>query len=392
MSKKIGIGVIGMGWMGQTHSRSYRQIPSHFPESGIQPRLVICADDVQERVDKAQSVLGFEESTTDWRKVIDHPDVDVVNITTPNHLHVEIVEAAAAAGKHIYCEKPVGRYADETVQIEYLARKAGILSLVGYNYRWAPLVQYAKQLIQEDKLGELTHYRGRFYSMYGSNPYGLLTWRFKYDVAGYGVLGDLMSHAVDMAHMIVGPIKRVVSHSHTTIKQRPLPIPGKGTHYGVGQEGDPMGEVTNEDHIEAMVEFENGVRGTLGASRAMVGPKTDMAFNLHGTKGALGWNFEQLNELQVYLPSENQYHDGYTTLLGGDKYPHHGNFVPGDANAIGYEDLKAIEAYQFLQSVADGEQREPGFAETLAVAEVQDAMLRSWKSGTWEDVKSLRKE
>ena len=392
MRKEIGIGVIGMGWMGLTHSRSYRQIPSHFPESGIRPRLVICADDVEERATQAQAMLSFEESTTDWRKAVDHPEVGVINITTPNHLHVEFVEAIAAAGKQIYCEKPVGRNADETVQIEYLAQKAGILCLVGYNYRWAPLVQYALQLVEEGKLGELTHHRGRFYSMYGSNPYGLLTWRFNYDIAGYGVSGDLMSHAADMALMMMGPIKRLVSHSHTCIKQRPLPIPGKRTHYGVGQEGDPMGDVTNEDNVEALAEFENGVQGTLGASRTMVGPKTDMAFNIHGTKGALSWNFEQMNELQVYLPGEEKYHDGFITLLSGEKYPHHGNFVPGDGNGIGYEDLKAIEAYQFLQSVLDGEQRQPGFAETLAVAEAQHAMLHSWESGTWEDVKSLREE
>ncbi len=254
MTHTIGIGVIGMGWMGMLHSQSYKQIPYLFADSDIEPRLVVCADDVEARAEKAKKLLGFERCTTDWHEVIADPNVQAVNITAPNNLHVEIVKAAAAAGKHIMCEKPVGRAPAETAEIEEAARKAGVLSFVGFNYRWAPLVQYTLQLIKDGKLGDLTHYRGRFFAMYGSNPHSVLSWRFQKEFAGLGTLGDLMSHSVDMAHMLVGPIKRVVASQETFIKERPLPVRGEGTHFSVRTEG-PFGKVENEDYYDRQTDF-----------------------------------------------------------------------------------------------------------------------------------------
>ncbi|MCB0195858.1 MAG: Gfo/Idh/MocA family oxidoreductase, partial [Anaerolineae bacterium] len=163
MTKEIGIGIIGMGWMGETHSRSYRQVMERFTEADFIPRLVVCSDNVESRAKDAQRRLGFEQVTTDWREVISNPDVEVVNITAPNGLHLEIVRAAAEAGKHILFEKPVGRDPHETALAEQAARQAGVQTFVGYNYRWAPLVQYAKQIIDEGRLGRLTHYRCRFF-------------------------------------------------------------------------------------------------------------------------------------------------------------------------------------------------------------------------------------
>ncbi len=389
MTQTIGIGVIGMGWMGQVHARAYMQAAMRFPEPAVRPRLVICSDNVSERAESAKQALGFDESTTDWRAVVEHPDIDLISITTPNSLHVEIASAAAAAGKHIMCEKPVGRYPSETAQIEAAARGAGVLTFVGFNYRWAPLVQHAHKLIADGKLGDLTHFRGRFFAMYGSNPYGLMSWRFDKNVAGYGVLGDIMAHTADMALFMAGPIKRVSSTAHTFITERPLPIPGKGTHYSVGNPGDPTGEVTNEDYAGALVEFENGARGTLEVSRTVFGPKNEFAFELNGTQGALSWDFERMNELKLYLPTEDGLHDGFMRLVGGDQYPYHGNFNPGEGSGLGYEDLKTIEAHALLKSVVAGEQGTPGFREVLEVAKVHDAMIRSWESKTWEDVRDI---
>ena len=176
MGKTIGVGVIGMGWMGWVHSRSYRLIPDRYVESRIQPRLIVCADDVQTRARQAKERFDFKRYTTDWKQVIDDPQVDIVVITTPNMMHREIARAAAEAGKHVFCEKPVGRGPHETADIEHAARKAGVLSGVGYNYRWAPVVQYARQLIQDGKLGDLTHYRGRFLVGYGKNPSGAVSY------------------------------------------------------------------------------------------------------------------------------------------------------------------------------------------------------------------------
>ena len=377
--------------MGTVHSRSYNRVRNLFDDGEIQPRLVMCADDVEARAKQSQQMLGFEKYTLDWRDVIADPDIQVVNIATPNFMHLEIIKAAAEAGKHIMCEKPVGRHPEETAEIEAVARRAGVMSFVGYNYRHAPAVQYARQLIQEGKLGDLTHYRGRFFAMYGSNPYSVLSWRFKQEYAGLGTLGDLGSHVADMAHVIAGPIKRLVANSHTFIKQRPLPTPGEGTHFTTRTDG-PFGEVENEDYISILVEFENGAQGTLEACRAIFGPKVEMAFDVNGTKGAISWDFERMNEMQVYMPDGTPTHDGYVRLLTDPGYPYHGNFNPAPGTALGYDDLKAIEAYEFLKSIVSGVQLEPSFAATLAVAEVQQAVVESWEMGTWAEVKSLRKE
>ena len=389
MERTIGIGVIGLGWMGMAHSRSYRQIPHRFNDSGFQPRLVFCADEVEVRARQAQSLFGFERYTTDWQQVISDSNVEVVNITTPNFMHLEIVRAAVGAGKHVFCEKPVGRNPQETANIEELARQAGVLSFVGYNYRWAPLVQYAHQLIQQGRLGELTHYRGRFFTGYAKNPHGVLSWRFQRELAGLGTLGDLVSHVADLAHMIAGPIKRVVGNRETFIPQRPLATLGEGTHFSIGTDG-PMGDVTNEDYTGALVQFANGAHGTLEACRIINGPKCQMAFEVNGTHGALSWDFERMNELHLYLPDEDGSHDGYTRIVGGPEHPFHARFNPGPGIGLGYEDLKVIEVHQFLKSIVDGEQGVPGFAEALAVARVQAAIQRSWETECWEDVGQLK--
>lgn len=388
MARTIGIGVIGMGWMGMTHSQSYRQIPVFFPASDIEPRLVICADDVEARARNAQKVHHFEQSVTDWRAVIAHPDVEVVNIATPNHQHVEMAQAAARAGKHIFCEKPVGRSAAETAAIERAAREAGVMSFVGFNYRWAPLVRYAAELIASGKLGTITHYRGRFFSMYGSNPHSVLSWRFEREMAGFGTLGDLMSHVYDMANMLIGPARQVVANGETFIRERPAAVVGEGTHFSIRTDG-PTVPVTNEDYVGVLVRFANGAHGSLEACRVIYGPKCEMAFEVNGTKGALSWNFERMNELKIYMPDGSHAHEGYTTLFSSPDYPGHGNFNPAPGTGLGYNELKIIEAYQFLRSIVEGKQEEPSFRAALTVAEFQAAVEESWASGTWADVKPI---
>jgi predicted dehydrogenase len=388
--RRLGIGLIGFGWLGQAHSRSLQRIRTLFPEREFDPELVVMSDTVPARVDQAIGSFGYRRGSPDWRRVVDDPDVDVVMIAAPNALHVELVEAAAQAGKHVFCEKPVGGTPEQTVRAERAARRAGVITGVGYNYRWAPLIRYAAELAESGRLGRVTNYRGRFFSMYGSDPLGLLSWRFRHDEGGYGVTADLLSHAIDLAHMLVGPIARVVGTTATFIAERPLPAPG-ASHYGRGAPGDPTGAVTNEDYAGMLCEFENGARGSFEAARTLLGPESQMAFDLYGTGGALAWNLERMNELQLYLAIEEP-HSGYTTILGGERFPYHGRFVPGSANGIGFEDLVAIEDYEFCRSVAEGRPHSPGLEEALAVVSVQAALLESSRSGRWEDVVSLREE
>jgi predicted dehydrogenase len=250
--------------------------------------------------------------------------------------------------------------------------------------------------VTDGVLGEITNYRGRFFSMYGSDPMGLLSWRFEHDGAGYGVSTDILSHSMDLAMMLNGPITSVVGLAETFIKERPLPKPGGGTHYDRGQPGDPTGPVSNEDYAGCLVRFANGSIGAFESSRAIVGPQSQMAFEIYGTQGSIKWNLETMNEMDVFLvggasASGVPYlHDGYTKVYAGDRYPFHGAFVPGDANSIGYEDLKVIECLQFLNAVASGRQHQPGFDEAIDYVSVQSALIRSWESGSWEQVESVR--
>jgi predicted dehydrogenase len=382
--------VIGFGWLGQAHSRSLQRIPTLFAQRSFQPELVACSDTLAERVDRAIESFGFRRGSADWQAVVDDPDVDVVFVAVPNMWHVELVQAIAAAGKAVFCEKPVGGTPGQVASAARAARAAGVINGVGYNYRWAPLVQYARELIGAGELGEITNYRGRFFSMYGADPLGVNSWRFRLDEGGHGVTSDLLSHAVDLAHMLVGPIASVTGTVETFIRERPAPS-GATTHYGRGRPGDPRRPVTNEDYAAMLVRFASGARGSFEASRTIVGPESQMAFDVHGTAGAASWNLERLNELALYRVTEDR-GSGYTTVRGGDRFGHHGTFVPGSGNSIGFEDLVAIEDFEFCRAVAEGRAYEPGFAQALEWAAVHDALLRSAASGHWEDVVPLTDE
>ena len=384
MNKPLGVAVLGLGWMGQVHSRAMLRMPSLFPNRSFDPKLVVCADTEEERRARAVSDFGFERAVEDWREAVEAEDVDVVWVTAPNMLHVPMIEAAAKAGKAVFSEKPIGGKPEQTVEAYTAAKTAGVRTAVGYNYLWAPLVLHAKELISSGALGEITHYRGRFLSMYGSDEMGLLTWRFILYQGGYGATSDILSHSISLAQFLVGDITEVVGMKNTTIPERPLPT-GAASHYGRGKPEDPKGTVENEDFASMLCSFSNGATGTFESSRTMVGPESQNAFEVYGTKGALAWNLEKMNELQFYRLTEDP-SSGYTTIYGGDRFPFHGAFAPGQANAIGLEDLMAIEDYSFLEALATGGYFSPSFREAVDVVSVQQALINSWDSRSWESV------
>jgi predicted dehydrogenase len=390
MKQIIGVGVIGMGWMGTVHSRSYLAAADRFHDSDIRARLVVCADEVEERAKEAQERFGFESYTTRWQDVIADPRVQAVSIATPNYIHLEIAKAAAAAGRHTFCEKPVGKDQSETAEIERLSREAGVLTFVGYNYRWSPMVQYARQMIRDGKLGKVTHFRGRFLAGYASNPQTVLSWRFEHEFSGSGVSGDLLSHVADMSLFLAGPIRRVVGNRETFIKRRPsaasLTQSATPVAHSAAVTSGPLLDVTNEDYVGALVEFTNGAQGTFEVCRVIQGHKCDWSFEVEGTQGAVSWNFERMNEMHVFCPDGNAAHDGYTRIVSGPGHPFHARFNPATGTGLGYDDLKTIEAYQFLKSIAEKRQGEPGFAEALRVAKVLGAIERSCETETWQNV------
>lgn len=386
MARTVGIGLVGVGWMGRVHSAAYGRARYHYPDCAGVARLVIAADESEHRAREAVDELGYETWTTDWRAVIEHPDVQAVSVTVPNDLHAVVALAAAAAGKCIWIEKPVGRLPRETAEIAAGLEAAGVRSIVGFNYRQAPAVQHARWLIDSGALGTIDHFRSQWVAAYAASPQGALTWRFLQDKAGLGILGDLGSHAVDLAQFLLGPITSVTARTEMVVTERPLPT-GAGTHFDV-VEGGELVPVENEDVVWSIVRFARGVSGTIEASRVAVGPQARYAFEVHGSRGAVAWDFERMNELSVFMPLETG-DAGYSRVVMGPRHEPFSHFQPGPGLPMGYDDLKVVEAALFLESVVDGEQREPGVREALAAARVIAAMERSAASGGWEPVGDL---
>jgi predicted dehydrogenase len=385
MERDIGIGVIGFGWMGRVHTSSYRRVVEHFPALGVRPRLVIAADPSAQRRGQAERV-GFAATTEDWRAVVDHPEVEVVSITLPNAMHREVALAAIEAGKHVWVEKPVGRGAQETAAVAEAARRAGVVTGVGFCYRFAPAVQHARELIRAGAIGDVTHYRGVFLADYANRPDAAASWRFFREDAGSGALGDLMAHVVDMTHFLVGPIERLSGRTATMIPRRPPMPPGEGTHFS-RVATDELVDVENEDWAGALFQFADGTVGSLEASRVIVGPRVQMRFEVHGTRGALSWELERMNELERHQLADDGGDEGYATILAGPQHGDFGAFQPGAGVPMGYDDLRVTEAKAFLEAVRDGEQREPGVDDMLACARVLEAIERSSASGAWEQAR-----
>jgi predicted dehydrogenase len=382
MARRVGIGVIGLGWMGRVHTSSYRRVLDHFPDLGIVPRLVVACDVGEDRRRHAE-LVGFERTVDDWRAVIDDPEVEAVSVTAPNAMHREIAVAAAEAGKHVWVEKPVGRGLADTAAVAEAAERAGIINAVGFCYRFAPAVQHARALIEAGVLGEINHFRGVFLADYANRPDAAASWRFRRAEAGSGALGDLMAHIVDMTHFLVGPIDRLSGRTATMIPRRP-PMPvGEGTHFSRVRT-DELVDVENEDWAAALFQLAGGTVGSLEASRVIVGPRVEMRFEVHGTKGALAWELERMNELERFGLSDNGADEGYTTVYVGPQHGDFGAFQPGAGIPMGYDDLRVTEAKSFLAAIRDGEQRGPGLTEMVAAAKVLEAIERSQESGQWE--------
>ena len=357
-TREIGVGLISVGWMGKLHTRAYQAMPSVYPELGLKCRLVIAADTAPDRVEYAKDVLGYERGTTDYREVLDDPDVDVVSICAPNMLHREIGIAAAKAGKPFWIEKPVGRDARETAEVAAAAREAGVATSIGYNYRHAPAIERMRELIADGTLGRITNIRSVFLNGYAAEPKGALSWRFQKEFSGSGAMGDLLSHVADLVQYVVGPIEEVTALSTIIHAERPDPADGLGHplrgHRGRrdGHRGE-RGLRRRARPLRGRTPAAPGAVGTLECSRVVVGPQCGLSIEVYGTEGSATWNFERMNELKLAV-GRGGANAGYTTILGNPGMGDYGKFQPGPGNSMGYDDLKVIEAKKFLQSVTQG--------------------------------------
>jgi len=380
MVESLGVAVVGFGWMGRVHSQAYARLPHHFPDLPLRPRLVAVADDVPGRAEQAAEQYGFVTATRDWREVVADPRVRAVSVTAPNFLHREIGTAVAGAGKHLWIEKPVGLTAADARAVADAVEDAGVQGTVGFNYRNAPAVQYARELIAEGALGKVTHVRIRLFSDYAAHPDGALTWRYERERGGSGVLGDLASHGVDLARYLLGEIEALVADTAVFLAERPRPAGATAGHQRAT--GGERGPVENEDYVNCLLRFASGARGVLEACRVSVGEQNAYGFEVHGTTGALFWDFRRMGELGVSTGTAYQDQPVSTVHVG----PGRGEFAafqPGAANAMGYDDLKVIEAYGFLRSVVEGRAHGPTLADAVRSGEALDAMARSAERGGW---------
>lgn len=372
--RTLGVGVIGLGWMGRVHAQAYLRVGHHHPDLAVTPRLVAAADPVAGLREDAARRYGFARTTATWQDLLDDPDIHAVSVTVPNFLHREVGVAVARAGKHLWIEKPVGRGSAEARDVAAAVAGAGVQSTVGFNYRNAPAVAYARELVAAGRVGAVTHVRFQLFSDYAADPSNALTWRFTREESGSGVLGDLMSHAVDLARYVVGEIDAVVADEATFIPERPVA-------------GGGVAVVENDDYVGCLVRFAGGARGSVEACRVSVGEQNTYGFDVHGTEGAVSWDFRRMGELRV--STGDGYGDvGATTVFVG---PQHGDFAafqPGAGIAMGYDDLKVIEAANFLRSVAEGKPYGPTVDDGVRAALVLDAMTESVRTGAWCRVES----
>ncbi len=381
MVDALGVAVVGFGWMGRVHTQAYARVRHHYPHLALRPELVTVADEVPGRAEEAADRFGFSSATRDWREVAADPRVRAVSVTAPNFLHREIGVVMAEAGKHLWIEKPVGLTTADARAVADAVARAGVQGAVGFNYRNAPAVEAARELIADGDIGTVTHARFRFFSDYAAHPEGALTWRYERERGGSGVLGDLASHGADLAWFLLGDIDSLCADTAVFLPERARPASATAGHARAA--GGVKGPVENEDYVSCLLRFASGARGVLEACRVSVGEQNGYGFEVHGTRGALFWDFRRMNELGVSRGTDYQDQPVSTVYVG----PGHGEFAafqPGAANAMGYDDLKVVEAYRFLRSVAEGTPYGATPADAVRSAAVLDAMARSAAGGAWE--------
>ncbi|WP_149182753.1 Gfo/Idh/MocA family protein [Streptomyces sp. TRM49041] len=383
MEMALNVAVVGFGWMGRVHTQAYSRVPHHYPDLPLRPRLRTVSEDVPGRAEAAAAQYGFAATARDWREIAADPDVHAVSITTPNFLHREIGVAMAEAGKHIWIEKPVGLTADDARAVADAVDKAGVQGAVGFNYRNAPAVETARDLIASGELGTVTHVRFRLFSDYAAHPDGALTWRYERERGGSGVLGDLASHGVDLARHLLGDIAALAADTAVFLPERARPT-GSTAGHARAAGGEP-GPVENEDYVSCLLRFASGARGVLEACRVSVGEQNNYGFEVHGTKGAVSWDFRRMGELRVSRGTA--YQDQPVALrYAGPGDGDYAAFQPGSAGSMGYDDLKVVEAHRFLRSIAEGRPVGATLRDAVASAAALDAMLESAERGGWVTV------
>ncbi len=369
--------------MGKAHSNAWRSVKLFWDDCPFEPVMkVVC--DVDEAALKHGEQYGWEETSTDWQATVTRDDIDIVDICTPNYLHHEPAIAAAQAGKHVMCEKPLAHELEPAQRMVEAVEQAGVRNMTCFNYRRVPAVALAKKLIDEGAIGEIYHFRAVYLQDWIVDPNFPLVWRLQKEYAGSGALGDLGAHIIDLAHYLVGKITRVTGSARTFIKERPTLAATTG---GLGAAaGEEKGEVTVDDAVGFIAEFEGGALGCFETSRFCPGRLNYNSFEINGSEGSIAFNLERLNELEFFSRKDPEYARGFKTIyLTDPSQPYMKAYWPG-GHIIGWEHTFINEVYDFLNAIKEERDVEPTFRTGLQCQKVLDAVLRSCESGTWESV------
>jgi predicted dehydrogenase len=387
MTRTLNVAMIGGGFMGKAHAMAYAAMPMFFWPAPAIPHRKVIVDVTAELAETARQRYGFDEASTDWKSVVARQDIDVVDIVTPNDSHAEIAIAAAKAGKHIICEKPLARTGPEARTMLDAAEKAGITHMVAFNYRRTPAVALAKRYIEDGKIGKILSFRGTYLQDWSADPNGPLSWRFQKKVAGSGTVGDIGTHVIDFARYLVGEITEVNALVKTHIASRPLQSGGFDQLAASDKSGKgPRGVVDVDDEMLTMVKFAGGAIGSLEATRNAYGRNNFLTFEIHGDKGSIAFNYERLDELEVMFADDPAEARGFRTVYTGPAHPYGGGLWPIPALGIGYGETKIIECFDFLTAVVKGEQPSPNFRDGYRISQIADAILRSGETQNWTKV------
>ncbi|HMS55747.1 MAG TPA: Gfo/Idh/MocA family oxidoreductase [Fimbriimonadaceae bacterium] len=378
--QRLNVGLIGYQFMGKAHSNAYRQVGKFFDLPYEVGMKTLCGRN-ESAVTAAAKKFGWEQVETDWRKVVEDPNIHIVDISTPGSSHCEIAIAAARAGKIVFCEKPIGNTLEEAKQMLDAVEAAGVANAVFHNYRKVPAVGLAKHIIESGRLGTLHHIRAVYLQDWIADPQFPLVWRLQKEAAGSGALGDIGAHIIDLARYLVGEFDAVTGMTHTFVKQRP--IPGAiDDRLGAAATAE-MGDVTVDDAAAFLARFKSGAIGTFEATRFAVGRKNHNRFEINGSKGSVVFNLERMNELEFYDATSESGLQGFTTIQTTESdHPYAGQYWPV-GHIIGYEHTFVNLVADALVAIHQGRPCSPDFRDGFENQRVLDAVERSSDSGTW---------
>lgn len=371
--RRIGIGIIGGGYMGKAHAAAYHAVGAVF-ETNLRPVCEMICTTSEEGAQEKAKMLGFNRSTADWRVLVRDPLVEAVVIAAPQEFHKDIALAAFKEGKPVFCEKPLGAsLSDSRIMVE-AGERSGIINMTGFNYIRTPASQLARQIIQGGEIGEITSFRGEHTEDFFANPDAPATWRTKGKSSG--AMGDLAPHIINATLALAGPIESLVSDIQTVHHERP--------------DGTGVSKVTNDDQGNMLCRFENGAMGSLFISRIATGRKMGYAYEVYGTKGAIRFDQEDQNSLWFYDSTAKSNRQGFIKILAGPEHPDYLAFCQGAGHGTGYQDQMIIEAKDFLSAIDSAKQIWPTFKDGLEVSKVIEAAWMSHDEKTWVKIEDIK--